>query len=167
MFHQGIFFVASGVMLAAAACVVLIPNPIYSVLSLLVCLSALSVLFLILGSPFLAILQMLVYAGAVLVLFLFVVMLLNLQEEASKTLKKTVFTAAGGFLAVLVLGLLITIIRAADHLHQVTRAPQVTQVKDIAIMLFTTYLLPFEMTSFLMLVAVIGAVTLVRKKPKT
>jgi NADH-quinone oxidoreductase subunit J len=165
-FDQIFFFVVSGIMLGAAGCVVALPNPVYSVLSLLICLSSLSVLFLFLGSPFLAILQMLVYAGAVLVLFLFVVMLLNLQEEASTTFKKTVFGPVGAILAITVFTLLFSIIRATDHLHQTTHAPHITQVKDIAVMLFTTYLLPFEMTSFLMLVAVIGAVTLVRKKGK-
>lgn len=166
LFQEVLFFIVVGIMLVSALFVVFLQNPVYSVLSLLISLSSLSLLFLFLGSPFLAILQMLIYAGAVLVLFLFVIMLLNLQEESSKTLKHSVLTPMGAILSFTFFGLLTSIILATRHLAKPATHHNVTSVADLAFALFTTHFLPFEMTSFLMLVAVIGAVTLVRK-PKS
>jgi len=164
LLHEILFFLVVGIMLVSALFVVFLKNPVYSVLSLLISLSCLSLLFLFLGSPFLAVLQMLIYAGAVLVLFLFVIMLLNLQEESARTTKHGVLIPVGAVLSLTFLGLLVLIILSPRHLNTPTATPiHITSVADLAYALFTTHFLPFEMTSFLMLVAVIGAVTLVRK----
>lgn len=177
--HQVLFYFITGIMFMAALFVILAKNPIYSVLSLLVSMSCLALHFLLLGSPFLAILQMLIYAGAVLVLFIFVVMLLNLQEEKRPARERMVFLPAGAILAFscfVMLTVLIlsspqrSLVQASDPsrgrpvLH--SAGPTPTSVADLARSIFTTHFFPFEMTSFIMLVAVIGAVTLVRR-PKT
>lgn len=155
------FYLFSAVMLTAALCVVFSRQPIYSVLSLLVAMFCLASLFIMLGAYLAAALQILLYAGAVLVLFLFVIMLLNLSPEALARRRPFTLRSLGTLIAVLfcaqLVGLLIRA-HAARSLTDVPAAPGT--VRDIGRLLFTTYLLPFELTSFLILAAIIAAVTL-------
>lgn len=162
------FYLFAGLALIAALLVVTSRQPVYSVLSLLVAMFCLASLFVLLGAYVVAALQILLYAGAVLVLFLFVIMLLNLDRE---TLARTrSFTLRGaGTLAALVLGMsLVRIVahamagRSVPHL-----AEQSSTVERLAQLLFTKYLLPFELTSFLILAAIIGAITLVRSDQRS
>ena len=155
------FYTFSGVMLLGALSVVFNPRPIYAVLSLLVAMFSLACLFVMLGAYFVAALQVLLYAGAVLILFLFVIMLLNLAPR--ELARKRAFTVRGiGTLAPLLLALLLVRIflhEAQPAVPLATGAPE-GSVEAIGRVLFSTYLLPFELTSFLILAAIIGAVAL-------
>ena len=159
------FFIAAAGALAGALGVVILRNPFYSVLALVVHLIALAVLFLLLSAEFLAAAQVIVYAGAVMVLFLFVIMLLNAGEE-SKRGRSLLAQMLGipGFFALLVL-LAYTVLRLFPN------APEVKfgaftggGAKEIGRSLFTQYLLPFEVTSVLILIAILGAIVLARKE---
>lgn len=160
------FYVFTALMLAAAGAVVLSRRPIYSVLSLLVVMFCLAGLFVMLGAYFLAALQVLLYAGAVLVLFLFVIMLLNLEPEALARLRAFTLRTAGTLTALLLLALLVRVVTAPGGGPALSAAPAANgTVEEIGRALFTTYLLPFELTSFLILGAIIGAVTLAKRSP--
>jgi len=160
------FYLFTGVMLAGAVSVVASRRPIYSVLSLLLAMFCLAALFVMLGAYFIAALQILLYAGAVLVLFLFVIMLLNLEPEARLRMRLFTLRAAGTLTALLLLALVVRILTSAAPSPPAAGAPAAGgTVEAIGRLLFTTYLLPFELTSFLILAAIIGAVTLA-KQPK-
>ncbi len=165
MLEAVVFYTVGGLLLAAALCVIASPQPIYSVLSLLLAMFFLAILFVMLGAYFVAALQILLYAGAVLVLFLFVIMLLNLKPEllphVGSTYRRTAaIVAASAFCA--------QIIWFATR-SRVTEPPgapaaPVGDVAQIGRLLFSKYLLPFEFTSFLILAAIIGAITLAGTK---
>ena len=159
------FYLFTTLMLAAALCVVVSRQPIYSVLSLLVVMFCLASLFVMLGAYFVAALQVLLYAGAVLVLFLFVIMLLNLEVEALARMRlftlRTFGTASAAILCVQLFRAFQTP-QGELPLHQVPSLGGT--VESIGRLLFVKYLLPFELASFLILAAIIGAVTLAKKK---
>ena len=161
------FYLLAAVMLLAAVSVVTNRHPIYSVLSLLLAMFCLAALFIMLGAYFIAALQILLYAGAVLVLFLFVIMLLNLEPE---TLARTrLFTWRGiGILAAGCFLFAMWRILTAPGNPPPAAAPEAASgtVEAIGRQLFSTYLLPFELTSFLILAAIVGAVTLARQEPR-
>ena len=157
------FYLFSGIILTAALLVVFSRQPIYSVLSLLVAMFCLAALFVMLGAYFVAALQILLYAGAVLVLFLFVVMLLNLGRDA--VARFTPFTQRGLGMAVAVaLGAQFVWLfsQPAFSIALASTPTQQGTVDRIGQLLFTKYLLPFEVTSFLILAAIVGAITLAR-----
>jgi NADH-quinone oxidoreductase subunit J len=148
---------------ASALIVIVHPNPIYSALGLVSTLFMLAVLFLGLDAQMVAVLQIIVYAGAIVVLFLFVIMLLNLQvEERSSAAPPMVGIAAIGGLAMgglVILGIVRTPLGAPVPVHAGFGGTEA-----LAERLFTVYLLPFELTSLLLLVAIVGAVVVGRKR---
>ncbi len=159
------FYTIGGLMLGAAVVVITSRQPVYSVLSLLAAMFCLAMLFVMLGAYFVAALQILLYAGAVLVLFLFVIMLLNLRSELIPHVTSTLRRAGSiivGLLLCLQLGGLAIHARIGQSLPDA--APGFGTVEEIGRLLFTTYLLPFELTSFLILAAIVGAITLARSK---
>ena len=157
------FYLVSACLLTAALCVIFSRQPIYSVLSLLVAMVCLAALFVMLGAYVVAALQLLLYAGAVLVLFLFVIMLLNLDREALARLRPFTLRGLGTTVAVLFCLQLIPLLSHATGARSLTDVPPPAgTVADVGRLLFTKYLLPFELTSFLILAAIIGAVTLAR-----
>lgn len=159
------FYTFTAIMLAAAVLVVGSRQPVYSVLSLLVTMFCLASLFIMLGAYFVAALQILLYAGAVLVLFLFVIMLLNLAPEALKRMR--LFTARGiGSIAALWFFALLAQIFLKSQPVAGFAAPTAEsgRVEIIGRLLFTDYLLPFELVSFIILAAIIGAVTLAKQE---
>ena len=161
MVEAAFFYLFSAILVIAALCVVLSRQPIYGVLSLLAAMFCLASLFILLGAYVAAALQILLYAGAVLVLFLFVIMLLNLSPEALARMRPFTLQGVGTLVAVLFCGQLAALLMRAPHAPSLaaTPAPSGT-VREIGRLLFTTYLLPFELTSFLILAAIIAAVTL-------
>ena len=167
MIEAVFFYVFTAIMVLAALLVVFSRQPVYSVLSLLVVMFCLASLFVMLGAYFVAALQILLYAGAVLVLFLFVIMLLNLSPEALKRMR--LFTARGiGTLAALVLlGMLITLYVRSNQAGSFPLPNEASgKVESIGRLLFTSYLLPFELVSFIILAAIIGAVTLAKQEKR-
>jgi NADH-quinone oxidoreductase subunit J len=180
-----IFYVLSGLAVGASALVIGQRNPMYSVLMLIVSFAALAGLYITLDAPFVAMAQMIIYAGAIMVLFLFVIMLLNLGHAESdlrgpSTIAATVVIV--GLLAIELFALLqYTPRKLASEFSQfptftdpatVFVAGHITQqesaargvVGAVAAPLFQVYLIPFEITSILLLVAIIGAVVLAKRK---
>jgi NADH-quinone oxidoreductase subunit J len=162
--HLILFLIFAGFCLAGAANLLLQTHPINSALSLIVVMSSLAVLYLLLGAEFLAIAQIIVYAGAVMVLFTFVVMLLNVGEEEKTHGSKVAKTI--GFPAIFVFFSVVTtvILEAERHLGTIKLADTMTTIKGLSTVLFTDMLLPFELTSVLILIAILGAVALARKE---
>ena len=159
------FYLFTAVMLIAALSVVFNRHPIYSVLSLLLAMFCLASLFIMLGAYFVAALQVLLYAGAVLVLFLFVIMLLNLEPEALARMRVFTLRGTGTVVSLFLLVHLLRLFQTSGQQAALSAAqsPQGT-VESIGRLLFTTYLIPFELTSFLILAAIIAAVTLAKQQ---
>jgi len=162
--HLVLFLIFAGFCLAGAINLLLQTHPINSALSLIVVMSSLAVLYLLLGAEFLAIAQIIVYAGAVMVLFTFVVMLLNVGVE-EKTHGSKIAKTIGFPAAVVVLGVIATVIlEAQKQLGRVSLSDGITTTQDLSRVLFRDMLLPFELTSVLVLIAILGAVALARKE---
>ena len=165
-----VFYISGILMIASALLVVTRKNPVYSAILLVVFFLLTSVNFLVLRSPFLAVIQVLVYAGAIMVLFLFVLMLLASGDQTQFAVKWD----AGKILAVVVtIGIFFQI--ASVFLDsEMTLGPKgdypietVEKIGSITLigrLLFTEYVLPFEIISILLLVAVIGAVVLAKRR---
>jgi NADH-quinone oxidoreductase subunit J len=151
----------------AALTVVLHRNPVKSALALVVTLFLLAVVFVLLEAHMIAALQIIVYAGAIMVLFLFVIMLLNLQIDDPDRGRRRIMLRAlawvgGGILAVE----LALLVRGGPIAGTATGAAPAGygSATTVAKSLFTEFLLPFELTSILLLVAVVGAVVLAQKQ---
>ena len=144
-------------------------HPINSALSLVVVMISLAVLYWSLGAEFLAAAQVIVYSGAVMVLFVFVIMLLNAGEEERTTGSRAAYLAGfPGAAAIFCLlsfvflseGRVLGVARLGEYLSGAA-----SNITEISTVLFTRLLLPFEVTSILILVAILGAVVLARKEP--
>jgi NADH-quinone oxidoreductase subunit J len=153
--------------------VILIRNPIYCALSLVVNFFLLAVMYLLLRAEFLAAIQVIVYAGAIMVLFIFVIMLLNLGGEETRD-KLRVLRPLAFLLGLVLLVEVVAALRYRAYTVEnpalsfplVSAPPAVTGgVREFGRLLFTDYLLPFEITSVLLLIAIVGAVVLGRKEP--
>ena len=158
-----LFFIAAIGVISGAIGVVMLRDPFYSVLALVAHLLSLAVLFLLLRSEFVAAAQVIVYAGAIMVLFVFVIMLLNAGAE---TKKGRSYLIPGAPLLIVFLGLMAFFVQRIFPDSTMVRFGGFTGggPKDIGTALFTTYLLPFEVTSILILVAIIGAIVLALKE---
>jgi NADH-quinone oxidoreductase subunit J len=159
-----LFYVLATVAILAALCLVLERTPVYSALSLIVVLCSLAVIYLLLGAEFLAVVQVIVYAGAIMVLFVLVIMLLNARQETSTDRSRL----ARWLGAPLLLAFLGEVIFAVWQRFPPETAPAATALvggpRAIGELLFRNYVLPFEVTSILILVAVLGAVVLAKKR---
>jgi NADH-quinone oxidoreductase subunit J len=161
-----IFILTSLVAIVAALLVILQRNPIASVMYLVTTFVAQAILFIQLRAAFIAILQIIVYAGAIMVLFLFVIMLLNLRrEDFGKDIKLKFKPLAIAFAVVLLIETLV-VINASLIPAQPGADLSATfgSVQEVGMELFTTYLYPFELTSVLLIVAILGAVVMAKKK---
>jgi NADH-quinone oxidoreductase subunit J len=156
------------VAIGASLLVISQSNPIYSVLLLIASFGALSGLYVTLDAPFVAVIQIVVYAGAIMVLFLFVVMLLNAPREASEHDVEAHVPAGRplAFGALLAVALGVELVWALETGGETGRfgAAAVRGVADIGRTLFGPYAFPFEVTSVLILVAMVGAVVLARRE---
>jgi NADH-quinone oxidoreductase subunit J len=140
-------------------------NAVYSALFLIINFGTIAVLYLILRAPFIALTQITVYAGAIMVLFLFVIMLLGAEQTGRPPAEWWLQPAA------LVLGIILLAETGYLILNRGASFPKVTQVgaafgspTQVGEMLFSQYLLPFEITSILLLAAMIGAIVLTKRK---
>ena len=162
-----IFYPIALTCVALALAVVLNKNPINSAMCLIGMMLGLAGIFALTQAHFIAILQIIIYAGAIMVLFMFVIMLLNLKEDAGNWMARDKNKLLTGLTAVLLVGGLYKII---DVIMQTDfkAAPAVQDsfgtVARIGESLFTDFVLPFEMASVLLLVAMVGAVVLAKSK---
>ena len=166
---QLVLFIIFGVLAVAGALNLLLQrHPINSALSLVVVMMSLAVLYWSLGAEFLAAAQVIVYAGAVMVLFIFVVMLLNAGEEDRTHGSKVAYIA--GIPGAAAIFCLLSFVFLSNRKQLGTTqlggylTNSVSNISDISHTLFTSLLLPFEVTSILILVAILGAVVLARKE---
>jgi NADH-quinone oxidoreductase subunit J len=159
--HLALFIIFAGFCLAGALNLLLQKHPINSALSLVVVMSSLAVLYLLLGAEFLAAAQIIVYAGAIMVLFTFVVMLLNAGRE-ERTLGSRAAAALGFPAVVALFAIIATVILKAQGLGGIVLSDNITSTADLSRVLFHELLLPFEVTSVLILIAILGAVALAR-----
>jgi len=166
-----IFYVLATVTVVSALCVVMLRRPIHNILFMIMTMIGLAALYILLHAEFVAMVQIVVYAGAVMVLFLFVIMLLNLEQMPFVDDPRAARWYGGIALAVAFIVLLLPAIKAYTTK---TGAPcplplgsdgALSNTQVIARELFTTYLLPFEIASVLLLAAIIGAVIIARRKP--
>ena len=161
-----LFILFAGLAVGCAVSMVAQRNPLYSAISLIGVFIALACLYVTLAAPFIAAVQVIVYAGAIMVLVVFVIMLLNVEETVERTrvrLRYLVPTAIL-FAAVLVGESVFVIynVGAAPDQPPAPSASTVGLTASIGTGLFTKYLLPFEITSILLLMAIVGAMTLAR-----
>jgi NADH-quinone oxidoreductase subunit J len=162
------FYLFGALAVAASLLVIAQRNPIYSVLLLIASFGALSGLYVLLDAPFVAVIQIIVYAGAIMVLFLFVVMLLNAPHEETEYDEHTQAVVRpgamrfGGFLAVVLVMELVWALGRGAQGGRFVNEP-VSSVAAIGRLLFTDYAFQFEVTSILILVAMVGAVVLARR----
>jgi NADH-quinone oxidoreductase subunit J len=159
--HLILFILFAGFCLAGAINLLVQSHPINSALSLIVVMTSLAVLYLLLGAEFLAAAQVIVYAGAIMVLFTFVVMLLNAGRE-ERTLGSRAATVVGFPAVVVLLGIAATVILHTPGLGTAALDESITSTQELSTVLFTKLLLPFEVTSVLVLIAILGAVALAR-----
>jgi NADH-quinone oxidoreductase subunit J len=163
--HDILFWFFSIAMLLSGVLVITNRNPVSSAMFLVLLFGFMAGLFVLLEAFFLAAIQVLVYAGAVMVLFLFVIMLLDIKESSLRTFRVlSVFggvIVAGGFVWELVL-----ILRTPVQPLAVAGETFNGGIKDVVAPLFKTYMLPFELTALLLLVAMVGVVLLSKKEAR-
>ena len=159
-----LFYIAAAVTILAALNMVLQRTPVYSALSLIVVLCSLAVVYLLLGAEFMAALQVIIYAGAIMVLFVFVIMLLNAGREVPSHRSRLAKWLGAPLIGALLVEMLVAI---WDQFPPTSVAPPPHldgSPTAIGHLLFADYVLPFEVTSLLILVAVLGAVVLAKKE---
>jgi len=159
-----IFFVLAAMCVIGAISLILQRHPIHSALSLIVVMVALAGLYLLMGAEFVAAVQIIVYGGAIMVLFVFVIMLLNAGIEERTSLSKLA-TLAGLPLTIALLGVIAaTVARSGAIVQDATQPGATAPNKQIAGLLFQQFVYPFELTSFLILVAILGAIVLAQRE---
>jgi NADH-quinone oxidoreductase subunit J len=155
-----LFYFLSFVAVIAALMVVFSRNAVYSVLYLIITFFAIAGHYVLLNAQFLAAVHVIVYAGAIMVLFLYVIMLLDLNEAVERP-KSALLTFAAAICAGSLLIILVGALRGTDTiLAGSVVSEDVGLVKNLGAVLFKDYLLPFEVTSILLLAAMVGAVML-------
>jgi len=164
-----LFYLFALVAVGASLLVIAQRNPIYSVLLLIASFGALSGLYVLLDAPFVAVIQIIVYAGAIMVLFLFVVMLLNAPHEETEHDERVHPLLRPGpmrFGALLAIGLVVELVWALTRGNESGRfgGAAVSSVATIGRLLFTEYAFAFEVTSILIIAAMLGAVLLARRE---
>lgn len=161
------FLIITFVAIVSAIMVITCKNPINSALSLIMTFFCLATYYVMLDAPFMAAVQVMVYAGAIMVLMVFTIMLLNIRVDASKKHShKVLFGLIIGFFTLLNTVFILVKSRAAlpTGPYSGEMIKSIGHTELVGREIFTTFLLPFEITSILLLVAIVGAVILAKKK---
>src|SRR5436305_3292397 len=164
MLHTILFLIFGAVCVAGALNFLLQHHPINSALSLIVVMGSLALLFLLLGAEFVAAVQVIVYAGAVMVLFVFVIMLLNAGEEARAGGSRVALFLGIPGLAVFAALMFWTLSASRSQVGRAAIGDYYVPTSTLGIALFREFLLPFEVTSVLILIAIMGAVVLAKRE---
>jgi len=157
-----LFLLFAAMAIGCALAMVAQRNPLYSAISLIGVFISLACLYVMLAAPFIAAVQVIVYAGAIMVLVVFVIMLLNVEHEERRPNRLKFLVPVAVVLAAVLIGEVAFILVTVPD-FQVTASSNVGLTHSIGSMLFTRYLLPFEITSILLLMAIVGAMTLARR----
>lgn len=169
MFEMVSFILLAVVTTITAILVIVQRNPVASAIYLIITFFCLAGIYLLLNAQFIAIIQILVYAGAIMVLFLFVIMLLNLEKEKKIITRHRLQKVVGVFLGVILLaqiGMIFNsvLLEGGKGNFPPEKVAAIGNTEVVARLLFTDFLLPFEITSVLLLVAIIGAIVLAKKQ---
>ncbi len=160
------FYFLSGLAVLSAIAVITRRNAVHSAVALIVTLLSLAGLYLMLYAPFVAGVQIILYAGGIMVLFLFVIMLVNIERAQ----REYVFNHQWhvGLLAALALGAMLFFVYEKGSsifpANAMIPAPEEQNTQRVGMLLFQSYLLPFEIASLLLLVAIVGAVVMAKKR---
>jgi len=159
-----LFILFAALAVGCALAVVAQRNPLYSAISLIGVFISLACLYVMLAAPFIAAVQVIVYAGAIMVLVVFVIMLLNVEHEDSRRTRVGFLLPAALVLAAVLIAEVAFILVSVDKASfPSSSSSDIGSTASIGSQLFTTYLLPFEITSILLLMAIVGAMTLARR----
>lgn len=167
--QETLFYLFAVIAVASGVAMVLHRNPVYSAIFLIITLFAFAGFFVLLNAPFVATVHVIVYAGAIMVLFLFVIMLLNLQRDPARERGKLTRRTLGAILVLAFIVELGALFFAATANNGVsgtvpTASSPIGSTEVIGRSLFTTYLFPFEVASILLLVGMVGAIVLAKRK---
>lgn len=160
-----LFWFLSALAIVSALMVLLSKNPVHSVLWLIAVFFAISGHYILLNAQFLAIVNLIVYAGAIMVLFLFVIMLMNLNADAEPQ-KSWWLKLAGAISGGSLLLILVSVIRQAEDMEGKTalmKEGSIGLIQNLGNVLFSEYVIPFEISSVLFLSAMVGAVVIGKK----
>jgi NADH-quinone oxidoreductase subunit J len=159
------FYLLSAVTIISGTGVILRKNPIHSALALIVALLGQAGLYLMLYAPFVAGVQIILYAGGIMVLFLFVIMLVNIEKSQKQEQFNQQWLV--GLAAAVVLGALFVVVYVKGRALFPDRAiqmPEPSNTQQVAVLLYGNYMFAFEIASLLLLVAIIGAVVMAKKR---
>ena len=159
-----LFFLLAALCVGSVLGMIISKNQAYNALFLIVAFASLGGLFGLLEAPFIAVVQIIIYAGAIMVLFIFVIMMINIRTGIPPEKKKWTLYISLGLAVVLIIELIVAI-KAAFTLPVSTETLEAGPV-SLGRLLFTKYLYPFEITSILIIAALVGAIVLVKKKEK-
>ncbi len=171
MLESLMFIIMSLIIIACAIGVVFQKNPIYSAVFLIQTMVSLAVLYVLLHAQFVAAVQVMVYAGAIMVIFVFVIMLLNLNKDdlegdRNKLPMQNPAAIILGLMLVVMIGVIMTrtIYQGAQGEYTPEVMDQIGNTQLVGKMLFTKYVLPFEIASILLFAAIVGAIVLAKKQ---
>lgn len=169
-----LFVVFAGMAIGCAISLVVQRNPLYGAVSLIGVFVSLACIYVTLAAPFIAAVQVIVYAGAIMVLVVFVIMLLNVEEEEPRKARLRYLMPAAIVFAAILVAEATFVINTVEHARYQPPHPSASaNPSDVGLTaaigtgLFTQYLLPFEITSVLLLMAIVGAMTLARRAIST
>lgn len=168
MIEQAFFLILASLAIGAGLSVIIQRSPLYSAFSLIGVFACLAGLYIMLKAQFLGAIQIIVYAGAIMVLFVFVIMLLNIRKEENALDKhRYLWALALPFAATLIVEVLYTTLKVTSDfvkLDEIAKRPDIGDSQSIGYGLYTSYLMPFELTSILILLAIVGSVILARRE---
>ena len=157
-----LFFVLAGLLVMSSLMVVFLRNVVHCAMALVAALFLIAIFFLMLHAPMVGVLQVLVYAGAIMVLFLFVIMFLNPNTPEPR---RKLWWGFGSLAALLFAGSLAALMTNGESADPMAVVEVFGSFEMLAKSLFTDFVLPFEIASVLLLVAIIGAVVLAKREP--
>ena len=160
-----LFFLLATICVGAVLGMIISINQAYSALFLVLAFASMGGLFGLLNAPFIAVVQIIIYAGAIMVLFVFVVMMINVREGLPSEKKKWIFAVSLILAFVLFLEIILAASGRLSSLSSVDGGTAGSPT-DLGRLLFTRYLYPFEITSILIIAALVGALVLLKKKAK-
>ncbi len=163
-YEQALFYIVSTLAVVAALAMVVSKNAVHAALFMVANFALFAMLYLLLRASFIATIQVIVYAGAIMVLFLFVIMMLNVSEAERPQDRLFALDSLAPLIAVGLLGVLVYVAFGVKQPAATTSGLVFADIGDIGALLFTRYLYPFEITSILLLVAMIGAVVLAKRR---
>lgn len=161
------FYIAAAVAIASTVMVITRHNPVHALLYLIISLLSLAMIFFLLGAPFAALLEVIIYAGAIMVLFIFIIMLLNLGRETAlqekQRLKPKVWIGPSVLSFILLAELGYLVLNADTHSFY----PAVVEPKEVALSLFSAYVIGVELAAMLLMAGVVGAAHIGQQKKVT